>query len=77
MSLGELNCTVWRLILHDKIPFFTHKGASYNIATIGSITAHAEDETMIYFHGGGQLIIEKSYREVLEILKPVTITIEL
>ena len=63
--------------MQDKIPFFTHKGASYNIATIGSITAHSEDKTMIYFHGGGQLIVEKPYREVLEILKQVTFTIEL
>jgi len=63
--------------MHDKIPFFTHKGTTYNVATIGSVTAHSEDKTMIYFHGGGQLIVEKTYREVLEILKQVIFTIEL
>ena len=63
----------------DKLPFFNHKGTSYNIATIGSVSAHSTDKakTVIYFHGGGQIIIEKNYADVLEILKPVTVMVEL
>jgi acetyl esterase/lipase len=63
----------------DKIPFFTHKGTAYNIATIGSVTTHSPDKTktVIYFHGGGQIIIEKNYADVLEILKQATFVIEL